>query len=73
MAKPGDWGGGGAALPRIVKRDENVTKNATTSVSKPSLVVSEEAPLLRYIPDPWYVKEPMNPDFKKNPKVPYGG
>jgi hypothetical protein len=73
MAKSGDWGGDKSAIPRTVKRTENVTKNATSTVSKPSLEVPEEAPKLRYVPDPWYTREPMNPAFKKNPRVPRGG
>lgn len=73
MAKAGDWGGDKSAIPRTVKRTENVTKNTTSTVSGPSLAVPEEAPPLRYVPDPWYEKGPMNPEFRKNPKVPRGG
>lgn len=66
MAKSGDWGGNKAAIPNTVKRTANVTKNTTSTVSGPSFETSEEAPKLRYYPDPWYVKEPIDPEFKSN-------
>lgn len=73
MAKPGDWGGDKAAIKGTVKRTANVTKNTTSTVSDPSFRSSEEAPKLRYVPDPWYVKEPMDPDYKRDKIVPLGG
>lgn len=72
MAKSGDWGGDKAAIKGSVKRTANVTKNAT--VSEPTrLPIPDEAPKLRYVPDPWYVKEPMDPDYKRDKIVPLGG
>lgn len=67
MAKAGDWGGDKSQIPRAVpQRTAGFTKRVTSTVSDPSFVVAEEAPKLRYIPDPWYVKEPMDPEFKSN-------
>lgn len=74
MANQGAWGGGGRSnIPGTVKRTANVTKNTTSTVSDPSFRSSEEAPKLRYVPDPWYVKEPMDPDYKRDKVVPLGG
>jgi hypothetical protein len=65
MAKSGDWGGNPAAIPKIVKRDQNVVKNTTSTVSGPSFKVSEEAPKLKLYSDPWYTREPFDPEFRR--------
>lgn len=65
MAKSGDWGGNPAAIPGTVKRTANVTKNTTSTVSEPSFQSSEEAPKLKYYPEPNYRKEPFDPDLAR--------
>lgn len=61
----GDWGGGGAKVPRIVKRNENVVKNTTSTVSGPSFEAKGEAPKLKLYSDPWYDRQPFDPEFKR--------
>lgn len=73
MANQGAWGGGGRSnIPGTVKRTANVTKNATVSRGAEKDIPGE-ALKLRYVPDPWYVKPPMDPDYKRDKIVDLGG
>lgn len=74
MAKQGDWGGGGVGMVKgTVKRTANVTKNFTGTVPDSKPAPDEECAKLRFISEPWYTKEPLNPDYKRNPERPLGG
>ena len=61
MAKPGDWGGGGAAVPRMVKRTGFAENRITEPEAEP---IPGPAPKLQYYSEPQYAKEPIDPEFK---------
>jgi len=60
----GDWGGGGAPLPRIVKRTQNVTKKVTSTRAARDEIPGETPPL-KYYASAVYYKQPSDPDFAK--------
>ena len=65
MAKQGDWGGGGSGMLKgSVKRTANVTRNTTSTRAKEE-PIQGEAPKLKYYSDPWYTREPFDPEFKE--------
>jgi hypothetical protein len=72
MAKSGDWGGDKGAIKGTVKRTANVTKNATVTRAE-TRDIPGEAPKIRYVSEPWYVKEPLDPDYKRDKAVDLGG
>jgi hypothetical protein len=63
MAKPGDWGGGGAAVPRIVKRTQNVVKNTITEPEAED--AQGPAPKLKLYAEPQYQRGPFDPEFRR--------
>lgn len=70
MSKAGDWG----SDPKMVKRNVRVTSDENFNGTIPTASKPQgDAPKLRFIPDPWYVKPPLDPEFKENPTVPFGG
>jgi hypothetical protein len=62
MAKPGDWGGGGAARPGSVKRTNFVKNKITEPDAEPA---QGPAPKLKLYSDPWYDRAPFDPEFKR--------